>query len=110
MAQFYAEIQGHRGLASRLGTKASGMSSSTKSWAGEVNVVMSTGNGLTDNDYVRIVVCRHGGGQGVVVYDGPVTQMREVCAMMVAAYQELGPLGVLAVTEHYKRDHERRAA
>ena len=32
MAQFYAEIQGNRGMASRMGTKSSGMWSHIRGW------------------------------------------------------------------------------
>lgn len=41
MAQFYAAIQGHRGEASRLGTKQSGISGHIRGWNVGVAVYIS---------------------------------------------------------------------
>ena len=38
MAQFYADIQGNRGMATRMGTKKSGMSAHIRGWHVGVSV------------------------------------------------------------------------
>ena len=106
MALFYADMKGSRGPASRLGCKTSGINTSTKSWDGEVNVRMWAVYDRVTKEYtphVRLMVGPHDSGGRVCVYDGPVSHMQEQCALMVATYKDLGPLGVLALTEHYKR-------
>jgi hypothetical protein len=45
MAQFYADMQGNRGSASRMGTKDSGMHSHTRGWDVGVRVSMVHVNG-----------------------------------------------------------------
>lgn len=71
MAQFYAEISGARGPASRLGSKQSGIRTSTKSWAGEVNVRMWH-EAKSDTDMVHVTLGRHGGGASILLFTGPV--------------------------------------
>lgn len=45
MAQFYAEIQGNRGEATRMGTKNSGMYCHTRGWHNGVKVLSNHYNG-----------------------------------------------------------------
>jgi len=68
MAQFYATMKGARGAASRLGSRASGMSVSVKSYEGEVNVHLSHRDGV---DYAYVTLGEHSGGVRVVLYNGP---------------------------------------
>lgn len=53
MAHFRATIQGHRGEASRLGTKSSGLTASINGWDIGANVTTSYSTHL-DSDTVRI--------------------------------------------------------
>lgn len=93
MAKFYAEIQGQRGPTSRLGHHH--IRSTTKSWDGEINVMMSI---ATDGHaYVRVTACDHGGDNPVTLYSG-----------RVGAWRTLGPLGLAAITA-YREALEGRA-
>ena len=85
MAKFYAEIQGARGAASRLGHTH--IRSTTKSWSGEVNVMLSIG--VDGIPYVRVTACDHGGDNPVTLYSGEV-----------GAWRALGPLGRAALDAH----------
>jgi hypothetical protein len=95
MAKFYAEIQGQRGPTSRLGHQH--IRSTTKSWDGEINVMMSIGPAPDNHAYVRVTACDHGGDNPVTLYSG-----------RVGAWRELGPMGLMALTE-YRRVLEGRA-
>lgn len=70
MAQFRATVHGAKGLASRLGTKASGITTVTQSWQGEVEVeayhAPSTGQ-----DYFCVTLRPHSGTGGKLIYNGP---------------------------------------
>lgn len=87
MAQFYASVRGQATThASRLGTKGSGITTSTKSYAGEVNVHMyhvlpSNRPGDEARDWVRVTLCPHASaldnGTAIVLYDGPCDGWRE---------------------------------
>lgn len=45
MAQFYAEIKGNRGKASRMGTKASGIEAHIRGWDIGVRIFIHHGDG-----------------------------------------------------------------
>ena len=92
MAQFYAYMRGSRGPASRLGTRQSGITITTKSWEGEVNVSMWT-DGREGRDYVRVTLGRHGHGDSVTLYNGPCDGWQE--------YDQAGELGKLAWVERH---------
>ena len=47
MANFYGTVQGNRGMASRLGTKSSGLAVTAQSWDGSVIVRMYEEDGRT---------------------------------------------------------------
>lgn len=71
MAHFYGTIKGSRGEASRLGTKASGLRTTTASWQGAVTVNMVERNGV---DYVEVWLTKwHGAGTDKRLYFGPVS-------------------------------------
>jgi hypothetical protein len=100
MAKFYAEIQGARGAASRLGHTH--IRSTTKSWLGEINVDMYIREDWRAVDpgelYVTVRACDHGGDNPVTLYHG-----------RVGAWRELGPLGRQAM-EAYRHTLEGRPA
>ena len=52
MARFYAEIQGNRGRATRMGTPKSGISSHTRGW--NIGVHVFCGVGLDGKDYIIV--------------------------------------------------------
>lgn len=87
MAQFFANIRGARGPASRLGTKASGITSSTKSWDGEVNVHAwhDANDGI---DMIRVTLGGHNHGPSLTLYMGPADGWR--------TYMSAGELGRMA--------------
>jgi hypothetical protein len=70
MAHFYGSIQGQRGEATRLGTKASGLHVTAASWQGAASVVLYS-SGDEDRARVRLHPWR-GSGSNVLLYDGPV--------------------------------------
>lgn len=61
MARFYAEIQGNKGLASRMGSKSSGMSASVNGWDVGVDVRAY----VDGHDQDIVVVTPNGGSNGV---------------------------------------------
>lgn len=77
MAQFYAEIQGSRGLASRMGSKKSGIWAHIRGWNNgvsingihdheededifEISVTSGSGYGSSDKYIGKVVLDRHG--------------------------------------------------
>lgn len=71
MAHFYGTIQGSRGQASRLGGKASGLSTVAASWQGAVAVKLYEKDGT---DFARVYLTTHNGaGTNRTLYDGPVS-------------------------------------
>jgi len=71
MAHFRAVIQGQRGEASRLGSKATGISANVASWQGGVDVRLWEADGI---DMCRIELVPHyGKGTTRLLYDGPVS-------------------------------------
>ena len=81
MAQYRGTIQGQRGSASRLGSKASGLTTYTASWQGAVRVSLWH-DSRTDTDMADVSLTTHTNGSGSerVLYSGPVSGMpyREV--------------------------------
>lgn len=72
MAHFIGYTKGHKGEASRLGTKESGMSVTAASWQGAVDVWLYHDKD-TGRDMVRVSLKPwHGAGQHVDLYSGPV--------------------------------------
>ncbi len=71
MAHFYGSIRGQRGEASRLGSKASGLSIKAASWQGAVSVYLyeQTGTDMARVEFVR----HHNAGTERPLYDGPVS-------------------------------------
>lgn len=71
MAHFYGELQGSRGEATRLGSKASGLRTLAASYQGAVSVRLYERNGV---DYAAVsLVPHHGLGTRRTLYDGPVS-------------------------------------
>lgn len=71
MAHFIGNIQGQRGQASRLGSKASGVEVIAASWAGAVRAAAYEKDG-TDMVRVHLTTWR-GAGADVLLYDGPIS-------------------------------------
>ena len=70
MAHFRGTLQGHRGEASRLGSRSSGLVINAASWQGAVNVELSERDGI---DWARVELAPHHGiGTRRVLYNGPV--------------------------------------
>lgn len=62
MAQFYAEIEGNRGMATRMGTKASGIQGHIRGWNVGARVCI-THNEKTGKDEVTVYqTCGSNGG------------------------------------------------
>lgn len=76
MAHYYGTLQGHRGLASRLGTASSGLVNEAASWEGKVTIRLyrNTGPDGVERDYARVCLePHHGHGTHRQLYDGPVS-------------------------------------
>ncbi len=77
MAHFRGIIQGQLGEASRLGTKASGLSARLGSWQGgiTVNIYHDPIRPEGGRDRVRIAFCQwdNGAGSNREIYDGPIS-------------------------------------
>lgn len=105
MAQFYAHIRGARGPTSRLGTKVSGITSSTKSWDGEVNV-HAWHDASTDpnapRDMIRVTFGGHNHGPSLTLYHGPADGWR--------AYLQAGELGRMAWFAEHTSLHRKPVA
>lgn len=72
MAHFRSTIKGHRGEASRLGTKTSGMDATVASWQGAVSVRLWHDE-ETGQDMAEVALAtHHGAGVNRVLYRGPV--------------------------------------
>ena len=73
MAHFYATLDGNRGQATRMGSKASGIRTSTASWSGQVRTYLwndaKTGVDMAE---VRLETW-HGQGTERLLYRGPVS-------------------------------------
>lgn len=72
MAHFRATVQGSRGEASRLGSKASGIEAYVASWQGAVAVRLSH-DPKTGKDTVSVMLTPHQGvGTVQTLYYGPI--------------------------------------
>jgi hypothetical protein len=72
MAHFRGTIKGVRGEASRLGTKASGLTANIASWQGAVDVRLWHDE-ETGQDMAEVSLSlHHGVGTNRVLYSGPV--------------------------------------
>lgn len=70
MAHYYGTLQGHRGEATRCGTRRSGLEVCAASWKGAVKVQLYDRDG---EDYAVIRLTRwHGVGVERTLYDGPI--------------------------------------
>lgn len=71
MAHFYGGVHGNRGgLATRLGSRESGLSTFAASWQGKVTTELYEKGGV---DYARVALAPHMGcGITQTLYDGPV--------------------------------------
>jgi hypothetical protein len=76
MAQFRGTVEGNRSEASRLGSKASGLTVNAASWQGAVNVELWY-NERKKEDWAEVTLQRHHGAgvwPSVVLYRGPVSR------------------------------------
>lgn len=72
MAHFYGTLQGARGEATRLGTKNSGLMTTTCSYEGKVRMTLTYDPEL-GCDIARVELARHmGSGTERLLYEGPV--------------------------------------
>lgn len=72
MAHFYGTLQGARGEATRLGTKNSGIHTTTCSYQGKVRVVLDFDE-KTGKDIATISLAKHmGSGVEYTLFEGPV--------------------------------------
>ncbi len=75
MAHFYGTVQGSRGEASRLGSKANGLNAHIASWQGAVDVRLWH-DSKTGRDMANVYLTRHhGSGTEKSLYYGPVSGM-----------------------------------
>ena len=73
MAHFFASIQGQRGKATRLGSKASSINATVASWQGAVDVRLWH-NGATGEDMAEVSLIPWGNsGVHKVLFTGPVS-------------------------------------
>jgi len=72
MSHFYATIQGSRGMATRQGSKKSGMTSYTASWQGCVRVRLWEADGVDMADVSLETWHGRGAYPDIVLYHGPV--------------------------------------
>jgi len=72
MARFLGTIQGQRGEASRLGSKASGLRVDASSWQGRISVFLYERNGV-DMALVRFEMHHGKGTDRKIIYEGPVS-------------------------------------
>ena len=63
MAQYYADIQGNRGMATRMGTKKSGLSGHIRGWHIGARVYVGFNN-ETGEDEVTVSLTSGSGGTG----------------------------------------------
>jgi hypothetical protein len=80
MAHFRGTIAGQRGAASRLGSKASGLTVEAQSWQGRV-VIDLYHDEKTGQDMAHVYLgTHHGAGVSRTLYDGPVSgQPMPIC-------------------------------
>lgn len=72
MAHFYAEMKGARGATSRLGTKQSGIATSTASYQGCIHTTIEH-NATTGKDVVTVRMTPwHGAGTEKLLYRGDI--------------------------------------
>lgn len=68
MAHFYGSLQGQRGEATRLGSKASGLHITAASWHGAIEVELFERDGV---DHYRVVERKwHGAGRERTIAEG----------------------------------------
>ena len=71
MAHFYGTLQGNRGEATRMGSKASGLTTYAASWKGAVRVTVYIHDG---KDWVDVSLVQwRGAGTNRTLYNGPVS-------------------------------------
>ena len=93
MAHFRATIEGNRGPASRLGSKSSGIHSTTNGWNGGVRVVGSNAGGDVGVDRFDIFATKGSGGGNAdgflgSVIDGKFTPSDTLRARILREYRE----------------------
>lgn len=72
MAHFYGRIQGNRGEATRMGSRASGFQAYAASWEGRVSTRLWH-NEERGEDWCEVSLERHhGAGSSHLLYRGPV--------------------------------------
>ena len=73
MSHFYAIIRGHRGEATRMGHKSSGMYSNTAGWKGAISVRVWYDNEKDEDRYAVALTPWHGSdGYSRVIAAGPL--------------------------------------
>lgn len=82
MAHFYGTLQGSRGLASRLGTKNSGLETVAAGWRGAIKVELWNDNGR-DMFRVWLTPWQNSGGRNRILASGELNA--ELAAELAAA-------------------------
>jgi hypothetical protein len=78
MARFYGTVIGGRGMATRLGHSATGLTVTAQSYSGDVQVEFWADG---DTDGVSIRAKKHGDyGQALCIYHGPIAQLLDASA------------------------------
>lgn len=78
MARYYGTIQGHRGMASRVGHRNSGFEVTAQSYQGDITVDLIAHDvpGQEDVDLVSIYAREHGlGNTPIILYYGPIKHL-----------------------------------
>jgi len=81
MSRYYADIQGNRGQATRMGTAASGMQGHIRSWNLGCQVFCKPDNENAENDsmIVQITSGSTGSGPSITVWDGTRADYERLC-------------------------------
>ena len=74
MAHFYGTLKGNRGAASRLGTKASDMTTTCQSWEGSVTVCMWHDE-AEDRNWVELQTHVGSRSGGQTIFLGPLSDL-----------------------------------
>lgn len=71
MSHFYGTVSGSRGMATRMGSKTSGLRVNAAGWGGSINVQLQEDYGK-DTYTVSLVPWQGSGGQSRVIAEGPL--------------------------------------
>lgn len=94
MAQFYGTLQGQRGEATRLGSKASGLTTTAAGWKGAIKVnIWHDEEHDQDQFEVRLTPWSYSGGEEKVLAQG-VLDARNATRLTIDRKERWVPVGV----------------